>query len=428
MALKAARTSTEKAYLDHMLSWSKSLTSRIGDNGFLSASATYSPYAPHWIRDASFVSIGLLDYATFSRNSGLEWESAKSAAHRINVFHCKTIEKHMPEIENAIRTRLEDPDFFKLKSHIPARVGPDGGYYVDSAINDSYQKEGRSGLIQYDSIPLMMHALYTEHKYFGLDETEKEFLGKNIEKLLHYLGKTYFTECANMWEMETNVIHSYDVAAIYSAFEIAKKMSDEGLIQIKRQDIDSISSAYFPGGPIEFLKKFFIRDNIIYREKASFAADPDISKSVDIAAIYLFTMFGINDKVLKMPGVEAATMSEIDKVLFSSNMLPIRFIGDEYFKGGRWLNVGAEFSKYLLSKGDDARAMGIVDYIIGKYGDKLPEQEIVNPASPNAQDPYLSNNGNMPIDDLAWSYAAMLSTVSYFLGNRMRENAEIIRH
>ena len=371
------------------------------------------------MRDAAFISIGLLDYSSFAKGRGMEYEDARVSAHKINIFNCGVIEKRMDSIDNAIKLDLRDPEFFKLKNHIPARVGRDKGYYRDQEMDDNSQNDYRSALIQYDTVPLVLHALYKEYLAFGLDLEERGFLNRNINNLLSYLGKVYITECADMWEMENNVIHSYDVAAIHSAFQIAKKFSDDGVISMSKSQIEKMETGLFEGGPIEFLKKSFIESGVIYREKDSWTG-PTISKGVDSAEIYMFTMFGINDRTLGMPGVESATINEIKEVLFSSNVLPIRFLGDKYFTGGRWLNVGAEYSVYLAGKGDMNKAKQIIDYIIEKYGDRLPEQELVNPASPHIIDYYLIGNGNKVIEELSWSYAAMISATTYLLDSAKR--------
>ncbi|MHB1829940.1 MAG: glycoside hydrolase family 15 protein [Candidatus Micrarchaeaceae archaeon] len=414
-------------YVKQLERWASYLVRQVSPSGFISASATYPPYSPHWIRDASFVSIGLLDFASFAKPRGIAFEDSRDAAHRINNFNCGIIEHFLNNINAALSTPLEDPDFFKLKTHIPARVNQSSDYYADTSTNDASQKESKSALIQHDSIPLILHALYKESSSFGLDDHQKEFLEKNIRTLLKYMGKTYFTESADMWEMETNALHSYDVAVIYSAFQIAKKFAEDGIISISKTEIDEIAKASFTASPLEFLKKFFIKDSVIYREKEPFSSTPSTSKSIDSAQIYFFTMFGISDKTIGLKGVEEATMAKIQKELFSSNVLPIRFLGDEYFLGGRWLNVGAEFSKYLVQKGKTKEAQGIIDYVIDKYGDRLPEQEIVDPASPNAQCPYYAINGNRPISELAWSYAAMISATSFLLENREREHLQAFK-
>ena len=424
MAMALSKKAEGNDYTKQLERWASYLSHQVTPNGFISASATYPPYSPHWIRDASFISIGLLDFASFARHRGMGSDDARDAAHRVNNFNCGIIEHFLNNINAALSTPLEDPAFFKLKTHIPARVNQNHDYYADASTNDASQKESRSALIQHDSIPLILHALYKESSSFGLDASQREFLDKNIRTLLEYMGKTYFTESADMWEMETNVLHSYDVAVISSAFNIAKKFSEEGIISISKEEIDDIAKSSFISSPLEFLKNFFIKDSIIYREKEPFSSTPNVSKSVDSAEIYFFTMFGISDRTLGIIGIEDATIGKIQKELFSSNFLPIRFLGDEYFLGGRWLNVGAEFSKYLIQKGKIAEGQKVIDYIIEKYGDRLPEQEIVDPASPNAHCPYYLANGNKPISELAWSYAAMISATLFLLENKERESIQ----
>ena len=52
MAVKVANLSEKKKYLKHLESWSDYLLGQIKQVGFVSASAVYAPYSPHWIQSA----------------------------------------------------------------------------------------------------------------------------------------------------------------------------------------------------------------------------------------------------------------------------------------------------------------------------------------------------------------------------------------
>ena len=115
-------------------------------------------------------------------------------------------------------------------------------------------------------------------------------------------------------------------------------------------------------------------------------------------------------------GVERATIEAVENSLFKDTLLPMRYKGDHYFKGGDWLLLGAEYARYYARNGrlDDAQA--IVNYICGKYCDDrachLPEQEINGKQADNPDEGgLLARNGNKPIQDLAWSYAALLRAI-----------------
>ena len=65
------------------------LISKVADNGYISASADYIWYNPHWFRDSSWVSVALLRYADLARRRGIEQQSSNafSAASRIINFN-----------------------------------------------------------------------------------------------------------------------------------------------------------------------------------------------------------------------------------------------------------------------------------------------------------------------------------------------------
>jgi len=387
------------------------LVNETAQNGYISAAADYSWYKPHWFRDSSWVAISLLTYYNFAKYSNGELaSSALDAANRIIDFNIDGIRKFMGSIRKLKDIDYKDPEFFNLKYHMPSRCGPDHEFFKSDIIDDALEGNTRhSWLMQYDSIPLILLSLQKKQEFYGLSENDITFLNQNIRAILEYLGKIYITECPSMWEINLDMLHSYDVAAIHFAFDFARNLSAKKIIEIDAGEIDSIERRYYSSGTLGFIKRYFVRDNILYSEKKPFSESPELSRGFDGSEIFEFNYFNINSESLGIEGIEERTIQGMEKTLFGKDVLPIRFIGDIYFTGGRWLLLGLEFANYYARHGDLSKAKRIVEYIETKYNGSYPEQEIVNPASPNVdQGNYYALNGYKPIQKLAWSYASMI--------------------
>lgn len=391
------------------------LAGQVESDGYVRAARDYKYYKPHWIRDSSWIAIALLRYSEFAAKSDADGaRDAREAAGRAIGFNIKILENHMDNIRNGLGLRFEDPELYKLSNNVPARAGKDGRLYNDGLMDDRPQAGFyRSWLMQHDSIPLVLLSMQEKMRVCGLDEGEKRFLRENAGTMLRYLGKAYLTECSNAWESESHMLHSYDVGAIHAAFQAAKRFSRSGIIDLTERQIDDIAQAHYAGGPLQFLRDQFVRDGVIYRAKKPLSTDPEIGLGVDAAQVFMFTEFGITGDALGDRRIEDSTIKELERTRMSKNgsteMLATRFDGDNYFEGGRWLLLGLAFADYYAHNGRRDRAAEIVDYVIGKYGGSYPEQELVNPESPgNDRNGYIARNGGQPIQDLAWSYAAVV--------------------
>ena len=412
------------------------LVSQVRHNGYMPASPDYPAYSPHWLRDASWVAMALIDYS--ERMSGEDPRLATlahSAASSINRFHCSVLDRYASNMERAVELTLEDNDkrmFNSLRSHVPARVDEYGGLYygrfasaagAQFAIDDRQELRRDSWLRQYDTVPLSLMAMEKEARAFGaesLGPVQRRFLRENGELLAEYMGKVYMTPSSNAWEEDNGRIHAYDVAAVHAGFSSLKCLSNEGLVPVPAGDLDRMSEFYSGKdgrGPVGFLRKHVV-DGILTRRREPFVEG--VQEGVDSEEMFIFTRFGIGDRELG-EGVERATMNSIDSDLFGGNAAPIRYAGDEYFTGGRWLNLMFERAVYAAREGDLQMADRKIWYAEAKYGDSLPEQEIVNPASPDSQKGmlHLRENGGRPIQRLAWSYASRISAVLE-LGRRMQ--------
>ena len=411
----SARTSIDDA--------AEYLISQIADTGFMPASSQYSFYSPHWFRDSSFCAIALLEYAEHyydAPDTKLATEAAL-AARRINLFNCKAIELYVPNMRLAVKLATDDPAMLQLASHVPARVDANGNIFhsenLRAAAGETRTMSDRGELVkdtwlrQHDTLPLVLLSLETEHKISGLDYRKSEFLGRHSRLLANYLGKIYTVPSANAWEINMRWIHAYDVAAIHRAFGTLRYFSRAGALSISEGEIEENTAAYNNGtgkGPIGFLKRHVVGDTL-YSDRMP-AGEPDLQYGVDSEQMFIFTRFGIGDKEIG-EGVTSATMERIYRDRFCGNVLPSRFVNDWYYCGGRWLLLGLEYARYLAQNGSIDRAERIINYVVGKYGNSLPEQELIDPENPHNEvgQEYLKDNGGVPIQKLAWSYGALLS-------------------
>jgi len=387
------------------------LVNETAQSGYISAAADYSWYKPHWFRDSSWVAVSLFTYYNFAKHSNSELaSSALDAANRIIDFNINGIRKFIGNIGKLKGIDYKDPEFFNLKYHMPSRCGPDHEFFKSDIIDDALESNIRhSWLMQYDSIPLILLSLKKKQEFYRLSENDIMFLNQNIRTILEYLGKIYITECPSMWEINSDMLHSYDVAAIHFAFDFAKDLSAKGIIGIDASEIDSIERRYYSPGTLGLIKRYFVRDNMLYSEKKPFSELPELPRGFDGSEIFEFNYFNISSESLGVEDIEERTIQGMEETLFGKNMLPIRFAGDIYFTGGRWLLLGLEFAHYYAMHGNLLKAKRIVEYIENKYNGSYPEQEIINPASPNVdQGNYYALNGYKPIQKLAWSYASMI--------------------
>ena len=392
------------------------LLGHIDNNGFTKASLTYEWYSASWFRDSSMVVLGLLDCAEMYSNKNPEkYSEAVTSAGKILDFMWLVAAENLHKI-SAANTLDKDSEHFKaLDNHLPARVNPKGDYFSIESNGRNYSDQSEAGkdswLRQYDSIPLIFIATDKFIEAFGqraLPQRAVENIRKAFPESVKYISRVYDTPCSNAWELDWSEMHSYTVASISggmkSAARVAEKLgiaADQEFIANKAANID------------KFLGSTFIREGILCKSAKinGKLAYTDRRLPVDASEIFIFSLF----KPALPAEVEKNTIAKIESDLFSGNTLPIRFEGDTYFTGGRWLLCGLEFARYCADKGNIGKSGKIIKYIESRYsayGMRLPEQEIINVASPKGDpDHYLEKNGNSPISDLAWSEAEYLRAV-----------------
>jgi len=188
----------------------------------------------------------------------------------------------------------------------------------------------------------------------------------------------------------------------------------EGIPDKKLIDlIDGEQNKRYEGGIIKFFTDKFIKDGVIYSDYDPYRNEIDEGYGVDSSEIFLFGKYGMSDYIDK--SYIDNTIKLIDKDLFSGELLPIRFKNDEYFYGGRWILLGGYFSEYNAYNYNLKKAESIIDYVINRYNFSLPEQELVNPAIKDHDTENLYERNNGTIQNLAWSYASMITAILGYL-------------
>ena len=391
----------------------KYLIGQVSDNGFVSASADYGWYKPHWFRDSSFIAMSLLGASSILSSKDVETAaSAKAAADRIIRFNINAVEKYMPSLRSSLNIPFEDRDRFQsMRVHMPARVDPSANLFKGRVGNteiDDTNNDWNKWLIQYDTLPLILLSLERKSMLFGLDINEKDFISRNAEGIARYLGKVYLTPSSDAWEVDMEYLHSYDIAAIYKAKEILKRFSVDGTIGISAAEIERIFNSLYNGGMQQAMRDM-VKDGVLYSRRMPFS-EPDTAAGVDFEEMFIFTRFGITDRELGA-GVERRTMAEIERKLFNGHDIAVRNLHDTYFCGGRWLISGYEKAIYLHRLGAHAEAEEKVKRINNRYSEGMPEQVIEDPATGIDEGNYLALNGGRTIQRLNWSYASMIDSV-----------------
>lgn len=409
----------EKIYVDKILS---AIERHLDDEGFMKAASGYEWYSAEWFRDSSMVSISLTQFASFLRKNGFNdtnqiWR-VRDASNRLLSFMLATVGSFQSNIEGGLLADLNDEKAHLLHNHIPARFGKDKTYFKLNTANMQYSDEvdgQNSWLRQHDSIPLLLIAVEYFVNEFGLDALHgRDTLKRLLPVLTAYLSKVYVIPCSNAWELENTRFHSYSLASIYRGLAAAENLlkplgvNDEKGVYAGacRNNMEKIKN---------ILDSVFVKDKTLYRSVDGPLDRPNLILEGDAAEIFIFTLFDTPfDEEVKHN-----TLNLMEKELFGQNVLPIRFKNDVYFDGGRWLLLGLEFAYYYMSVGEHVKASRIMKYVQKKYldlDDQLPEQEIVDPASPGRDpDKMLEKNGGNTIKDLAWSEAEYLRAATRYL-------------
>ncbi|MCL4389165.1 MAG: hypothetical protein M1528_01000 [Candidatus Marsarchaeota archaeon] len=425
-----------RSTVDQISATVRHLDEHIQENGYMPASLTYDWYKPCWFRDSSMVAMSLVEAAkhlSLLRQDHLQHtkETALNAVRRQLGFLWGSFNNFIENVQIGLSLPIEDDSkFLRLDAHLPARVGNNGRLYSGHAWGQPVSDTVDNGtwLRQYDSLPLLLMATRDYISAFGIEgiETPIRTIRDNMKLIMDYMAKVYKSPSSSIWEIDPHQLHSTTLAAIYRGFASAIEISHKLDIEVPPWRMERLSRMD------KFISDFFVKHNMLFKSKnvwkpdrSGFESEP--VNELDASSIFVFTKFRPPSVTAE---IEAKTMNAIDNTLFRGirlpihHYLPIRFLGDTYFYGGRWLLLGLEAAKYYMRNGNTEKAQRIISYVGSRYTANgnvmLPEQEIVDPASDCDPDNYYKRNGCSVIKDLAWSEAAHLSALVDLNNLKMR--------
>ena len=244
---------------------------------------------------------------------------------------------------------------------------------------------------------------YYQHKQ------EIKFLKDNLkmcEKAINYLEK-YIENVLNgrehqlsydIWE-ECEGIHTYSLAAIFSAFEVMIKINEavKPLYETNRLKLEQIAKSN------EKLEKYlvdikkYILNNLYDKEKACFVRNT-ADRKMDISLlglVYPFNIFSPKEKKMEN------TIERINMTLRTYTGGYLRYEGDNYRGGNPWIISNLWLAEYYLSAGIKNRARECFDFaIIGSNEHGLLPEQVDN----NTMDPAW-------VVGLGWSHAMFISVL-----------------
>ncbi len=404
------------------------ITSNIMPDGYVKAATDYTWYKLMWFRDSSMISSSLSQSAASINRLGDKElmpfaEKAMAGALRILSRQWGLIERNRETLRSTASMSLEDFELKKLKNHIPARIDGNGrlaNMEIDGRqINDLAESENpNSWLKQFDSVPLVLHATSEFLKAFGVEflpASLVESIRSNIGVLADYIINIYKCPCADVWEQNPHMLHSYDIGAAYAGLNSILYLSSELGADIAADKIGK--EIYGSTGLINFMNEFFVKDGILRKYREEFGSDVSENPKVDAAAYLLFALFD-PEHALVSENVYLKTMEALkDNHIFRSkdgkrvyeSVFPKRYEGDRYFGGSGWILLAAAEAYLNAKNGDSSKAEYILESIeklIPESGFSLPEQEpmdeeLLNPLREGENDAM----GKKPAMDLIWSAA-----------------------
>ncbi|MEM0202024.1 MAG: hypothetical protein QXR73_02510 [Candidatus Micrarchaeaceae archaeon] len=417
----AERKKNVAAAIDH-------ITSNISPDGYVRAATDYTWYKLMWFRDSAMISSSLSQAASSIKRLGDSdlmpfAEKARDGALKILSKQWSLIDYNREKLRSTASMSLEDLEIKKLKNHIPARIDSRGNLAdieIDGKhINDLAEAENpNSWLKQFDSIPLVLHATSEFVKAFGADSLTEPLRGsihRNIGVIADYIINVYKCPCADVWEQNPHMLHSYDIGAAYAGLDSVLYLSSELGIGI---DADKINrEIYGSAGIINFMNEFFVKDGVLRKYRGEFSIDVAENPKVDASAYLLFALFDpehslVNEDVYSKT-MEALRENHIfrsqDGKRIYESPFPKRYEGDRYFGGSGWILLGAAEAYLNTKNGNNPRADYILESIeklVPKSGFSLPEQD---PMDEGLLNPYREGEsdaiGKKPAMDLIWSAA-----------------------
>ena len=251
------------------------------------------------------------------------------------------------------------------------------------------------------------HYLETKDEKFIKDnlkmcEKAVHFLERYIEDLLECTGK--FGKSYDLWE-ECEDIHTYSLAAIFSAFEAILKMYEivKPQYEENRLKLEQIAKANRRLEQKMRQIKEYILQNLYDNTKKSFKRNTK-DNTMDISLlglVYPFKLFTPTEKKIQH------TVEHINLTLRTYTGGYLRYEGDNYINGNPWIIANMWLANYYLDKGDKKEAQKCFDFAVktatkhGFLGEQVNNQTM-SPAW---------------VIGLGWSHAMFVITMQRLFGN-----------
>jgi isomaltose glucohydrolase len=329
-------------------------------SGAYVASPTFSQYGYSWLRDGSYIALGMDAVGeTASAERFHDWTAGviESQAARIAEL-LEAIEAGIPPAELAM---------------LPARYRLDGVQEDPSAADwPNFQLDGYGTW------------LFALHSHLGgvLDERYRPA----VELAASYIDASWMLPCYDYWEEFGDRQHTSTLAALAAGLRAASRLLD-------RPDYDRTADAIMT----------FVRESCV--SDGSFVKGPHDDR-VDASLLSLRTPFGLvaaDDPVL------LRTAERIRTELASPTGGIRRYVGDTYFGGSPWLLLTAWLGWHDRLHGRVDGAVSAVAWVRSRASDAgtLAEQDVREPQAPEMVAEWTERWG-AAADPLLWSHGKYL--------------------
>ncbi len=222
---------------------------------------------------------------------------------------------------------------------------------------------------QIDETASVVYGVY-EHYLLTKDEKFVKDNLKMCEKAVHFLekyvedvltGKNKFSYSYDIWE-ESESIHAYSLAAIFSAFEAILAMYEivKPMYTENRLKLEQIAKADRRLSKTLIDIKDYILKNMYDNERKTFVRSLKDNK-MDISLlglVYPFKMFKPTEKKIEN------TVERMNMTLRTYTGGYLRYEGDNYINGNPWVIATLWLANYYLDKGEKAEAKKCLDFVV----------------------------------------------------------------
>ena len=208
------------------------------------------------------------------------------------------------------------------------------------------------------------HYLLTKDEKFVKDnlkmcEKAVHFLEKYVEDVL--TGTNKFSYSYDIWE-ESESVHTYSLAAIFSAFEAILAMYEvvKPMYVENRLKLEQIAKANRRLSKTLRDIKEYILNNLYDNEKKTFVRNLK-DKKMDISLlglVYPFKIFKPTEKKIEN------TIERINMTLRTYTGGYLRYEGDNYINGNPWVISTLWLANYYLDKGQKSEAKKCLEFVV----------------------------------------------------------------